>query len=724
MPSFAFAITIGNGTDTSFPIVHGLQTKDVGYEVHDNATGAFIEVDATVDSIDQITVGPFISPPALNQYRVFIWSIGGDVTIGVPIGTPVELIEADEPDVIEDAAPLTLVEADEPDVVEDDASFILVEADEPDIVDAGAFILGNCPPGGTYAATFGDGVNSSFTITHNLGTQDILVEVRDLNTGELVTTTITIETDNSILIGPFVVTPTVNQYRVVISRNGTVQGTTGPTGPIGPSGGPTGATGPQGSTGPGGGATGPTGPTGAGSTGPTGVGTTGPTGPQGTTGPTGIGITGATGPTGLQGTTGPTGVGTTGPTGPQGTTGPTGIGTTGPTGPQGTTGPTGVGTTGPTGPQGTTGPTGVGTTGATGPQGTTGPTGVGATGATGPQGSTGPTGVGTTGATGPQGTTGPTGVGTTGATGPQGTTGPTGVGATGATGPQGSTGPTGVGATGATGPLGSTGPTGALGGDSFRYTFDTGTTNADPGSGKLRFNSATYASVTHIYINDDDFLGTHIPGWLAALATGVVKIYNFSNPLNFWIGNVTASTDQTTYYDLTVSEVIYGNALGTTAGDVIITFAPKGNIGSTGPTGVGTTGPTGPSGTGATGATGAGSSNWITVDVSKSANFNVATGDKGTAYQITTSTSTITATLPSAASAGDGWYIFLRKVDTAAGIIATSPAESPANTLSAMEIGDVAVIWTDSITYFATLFPASVNPIQPVPPTPPEIPFY
>src|ERR1039458_8950274 len=95
--AFSFAITIGDGSNTSFPVVHALHTKDIGYEVHDIATGGFVAVDAAIDSIDQITIGPFITPPTTNQYRVFVWSIGGEVTLGLPIGTPVELVEAPEP---------------------------------------------------------------------------------------------------------------------------------------------------------------------------------------------------------------------------------------------------------------------------------------------------------------------------------------------------------------------------------------------------------------------------------------------------------------------------------------------------------------------------------------------------------------------------------------------------------------------------------------------------
>jgi len=38
----------------------------------------------------------------------------------------------------------------------------------------------------------------------------------------------------------------------------------------------------------------------------------------------------------------------------------------------------------------------------------------------------------------------------------------------------------------------------------YRYTFDTGTSDTDPGAGDIAFNNATYSSVTSIYIDDAD----------------------------------------------------------------------------------------------------------------------------------------------------------------------------------------------------------------------------
>lgn len=393
------------------------------------------------------------------------------------------------------------------------------------------------------------------------------------------------------------------------------------------------------------------------------------------------GNVGATGPQGVIGDTGVQGnVGVTGATGATGTTGATGSqGATGATGATGTTGATGAGVTGATGATGTTGTTGLtGATGAAGsPGGATGPAGVnGATGATGPQGATGDPG-GATGATGAAGSAGGTGL--TGATGATGTTGSAGaVGATGATG-----------ATGTTGGTGATGATGALGGDSFTFTFSTTTTDADPGAGTLRFNNATYSSVTTLYIDLLDSGGTDLTAWIDSLddATGAtkgnIKIFSKSDPTKWATFLLTAWTTATGYRKLTVTYVASAGALTTTAADTVFTFSPAGGQGSTGATGstgtsgtAGATGATGASTTGATGATGSTGTAGITgatgpakyvlpIEVSDPNGATLALGD-GQAYVRINSllnglNLTAVAASVSTVSAGSGLTIQVRR---------------------------------------------------------------
>ncbi len=69
---------------------------------------------------------------------------------------------------------------------------------------------------GGYSAFIGDGTNSVFTVTHNLNTTDILVGVRDTNTGEFVEVDIAYDTVNSIIV-TFAQVP-MQSYRVIIKK--------------------------------------------------------------------------------------------------------------------------------------------------------------------------------------------------------------------------------------------------------------------------------------------------------------------------------------------------------------------------------------------------------------------------------------------------------------------------------------------------------------------------
>ena len=224
---------------------------------------------------------------------------------------------------------------------------------------------------------------------------------------------------------------------------------------------------------------------------------------------------------------------------------------------------------------------------------------------------------------GAQGSTGPTGAqgasGPTGAQGSQGATGGTGAtGAQGATGPTGSTGPTGAqGATGSGGSTGAQGAEGNFGGATFYYTFESNTTNANPGSGDLRLDNSTQNAATGIYICDTDEDGTDIASYLQTIddststIKGHVKITNKLDSSQFLLFTISSLTDNTGYFDITVSPVDSSATNPFSANeDILITFARTGDKGDTGAQGAagaqGATGSTGAQGaTGSTGAQGA-----------------------------------------------------------------------------------------------------------------------
>lgn len=105
--------------------------------------------------------------------------------------------------------------------------------------------------GTVYNATIGDGTNTSYVITHNFGTRDVTVSIREAASPYGLILTSWEATSTSAITITFDSPPIANSVRVsvYVAVSGLEQGPTGPTGPTGLTG-PTGATGPTGPTGP------------------------------------------------------------------------------------------------------------------------------------------------------------------------------------------------------------------------------------------------------------------------------------------------------------------------------------------------------------------------------------------------------------------------------------------------------------------------------------------
>jgi len=147
--------------------------------------------------------------------------------------------------------------------------------------------------------------------------------------------------------------------------------------------------------------------------------------------------------------------------------------------------------------------------------------------------------------------------------------------------------------------------------NSFAFTFSTTITDADPGNGFLRFNNATYSSVTSLFVDLLDYGGTTITNWIDSLddssstVKGRIRVYSKQAPANWVDFKLTAVTVVAGYRKLVVTFVATSGTLATTAGDTVISFSETGDKGTTGVTGVTGAGVTGVTGvTGATGPTG------------------------------------------------------------------------------------------------------------------------
>lgn len=150
-------------------------------------------------------------------------------------------------------------------------------------------------------------------------------------------------------------------------------------------------------------------------------------------------------------------------------------------------------------------------------------------------------------------------------------------GSTGATGPAGST--------GATGPSGATGAAGPV---AIDYTWDTGTTAADPGSGKIRASVATFTGSFNLYISETDRLGNGLAAFLQSwddstnpTTKGVLEIIDLATPTNRAFLSITGSVTDNGTYD-TVPVTFKSGATSFSAVNVGLLFTPAGDRGAAG----------------------------------------------------------------------------------------------------------------------------------------------
>ena len=117
--------------------------------------------------------------------------------------------------------------------------------------------------------------------------------------------------------------------------------------------------------------------------------------------------------------------------------------------------------------------------------------------------------------------------------------------------------------------IGGAGPVGSPGLWGVPYNFSTTTTPGDPGDGHVRFNHATPASVTKVYIDDEDDAGNDISSWIATFddagsaANRGFLVFSRPHIDRTVIFKVTAVTDRAGYTELDVTHVSGDSLPGT-----------------------------------------------------------------------------------------------------------------------------------------------------------------
>jgi hypothetical protein len=126
------------------------------------------------------------------------------------------------------------------------------------------------------------------------------------------------------------------------------------------------------------------------------------------------------------------------------------------------------------------------------------------------------------------------------------------------------------------------------GGDSAQFTYSTTTTDADPGSGYIRFNNTTLASATIAYVDDNEANGTDVSAWVQSFddvtgnATNRGRIrMSKSNSLDTWaVYKITAAVNDASGY--TKLTLVHIDSAGTFANDdkVFLSFTASGEDGA------------------------------------------------------------------------------------------------------------------------------------------------
>ena len=101
----------------------------------------------------------------------------------------------------------------------------------------------------------------------------------------------------------------------------------------------------------------------------------------------------------------------------------------------------------------------------------------------------------------------------------------------------------------------------------------------------MRFDNATLSSVTHLYVSDTDANSNNVNAFLGVLKSGdLVRVFDEDDSNVFLIAQIDSSSDETGYWDFTVTYV-ESNGSFTDGQNVVFTVSPIGPPGPAGPVG-------------------------------------------------------------------------------------------------------------------------------------------
>lgn len=133
---------------------------------------------------------------------------------------------------------------------------------------------------------------------------------------------------------------------------------------------------------------------------------------------------------------------------------------------------------------------------------------------------------------------------------------------------------------------GTNGVDGLFGGFSHKFVFNT-STSATPASTTIRLNNAVMASVTSIYISDNNSDAVSVDAFLDEFSNsgnyGYIRLFKEYDSSKFWMGEITGVVDNGSDHSLTVTH-INSNSTFSASDKIVVSFVANGAPGPAGST--------------------------------------------------------------------------------------------------------------------------------------------
>jgi len=126
----------------------------------------------------------------------------------------------------------------------------------------------------------------------------------------------------------------------------------------------------------------------------------------------------------------------------------------------------------------------------------------------------------------------------------------------------------------------------ALSAGGGEYVFSSATTNSDPGVGYIKFDNATLASATKLYISETDANGSVISGVISAwddstsTVKGTLRVIKRSDPTLYAVFNVTGTNTDNGGWDTVNLTYLENTGTFHNLDEVSLQFIAKGDVGS------------------------------------------------------------------------------------------------------------------------------------------------